>query len=456
MDKLRITYEDPKTLTLDPRNARLHPEPNQKAINYSLSEFDFRKVAICVWEKNQTVYAGNALVTEAIRRGYTEVPVAWIPADWTEAKVKAFGIADNRSTELAEWHLPNLDETLEEIKLDFNLDDLGFSETDLDTLFADQRKLEATDDDFDTTPETEAVSRLGDLWMLGRHRVLCGDCTVRENVERVMGGERIVFCPDLAPITCPEGHKSEGLMQQRGGPIWGCFNSYELSIPDWNLLKAWKKNPEIYPSVTTRMAVDISTLLRWVLWIDSPVNYHHLVISTPPQGVSKGKPYPAGFLGKEVSNILSFDYTVIFDTQDNRKYHGRMESLRKSPKEYIAIVQPDCPCILIDDLCTTGETLRKSRDALLSVGSIAMVWLFFNGGMSPIKKSVFPVFDPFLGSGTTMIACEQLDRTCMGLELEPRYVDVVCRRFVSFVSSPEGVWCERDGERLTYQELFRE
>ena len=101
-----------------------------------MSEFDFRKVAICVWEKNQTVYAGNALVTEAIRRGYTEVPVAWIPADWTEAKVKAFGIADNQSALLGEWNLPNLDATLEEIKLDFNLDDLGFSEADLNMLFA--------------------------------------------------------------------------------------------------------------------------------------------------------------------------------------------------------------------------------------------------------------------------------------------------------------------------------
>src|SRR3990167_8040738 len=192
MDKLRITYEDPKSLILDPRNARLHPEPNQKAINFSLSEFDFRKVAICVWEKNRTVYAGNALVTEAIRRGYTEVPVAWIPVDWTEAKVKSFGILDNQSALLGEWDLPNLDAILEEIKSDFDLEDLGFSETDLDVLFADERKKEVEEDDFDTTPETEAVSRLGDLWTLGErgHRVLCEDCTVKENVERVMEGKR--------------------------------------------------------------------------------------------------------------------------------------------------------------------------------------------------------------------------------------------------------------------------
>ena len=146
MDKLRITYEDPKSLILDPRNARLHPEPNQKAINFSLSEFDFRKVAICVWEKNRTVYAGNALVTEAIRRGYTEVPVAWIPVDWTEAKVKSFGILDNQSALLGEWDLPNLDAVLEEIKLDFDLNDLGFSETDLDILFTKTEELESPSD----------------------------------------------------------------------------------------------------------------------------------------------------------------------------------------------------------------------------------------------------------------------------------------------------------------------
>ena len=64
------------------------------------------------------------------------------------------------------------------------------------------------------------------------------------------------------------------------------------------------------------------------------------------------------------------------------------------------------------------------------------------------------IFDPFLGSGTTLIADHQLDRTCYGLELEPLYVDVILRRYVAFVGSPDGVFCERDGEQIAYQELF--
>lgn len=417
MDKLRITYEDPKTLTLDPKNARLHPEPNQKAINYSLSEFDFRKVAICVWEKNQTVYAGNALVTEAIRRGYAEVPVAWIPADWTETKVKAFGVADNQIALLGEWDLPNLNETLEEIKLDFNLDDLGFSETDLDTLFADQRKLEATDDDFDTTPETEAVSQPGDLWMLGRHRVLCGDCTVRENVERVMGGEKT----DLCVTDPPYGVNYDPQWRNKLSPVHGI-----RIIGDDNF--EWLRAFDALPCDVLYMWMGSTSLARVQDYLES-----------------------CGF---------SVCYLLIWN-KDNfalgrGDYHWKHEfclyMVRRGAKHNWQGARDQAT---VWDISTISSFANKDELDLQG-----------HGNQKPIECMARPIrnnsvigqliLDPFIGSGTTLIAAHQLDRVCYGLEIEPRYVDVVVRRFVSFVGSAEGVWCERDGEKIAYQELFRD
>ena len=422
MNKLRITYEDPKTLTLDPKNARLHPEPNQRAINYSLSEFDFRKVAICVWEKNKTVYAGNALVIEAIRRGYTEVPVAWIPADWTEAKVKAFGVADNQIALLGEWDLPNLDETLEEIKLDFNLDDLGFSETDLDTLFADSRKKEAVEDDFDTTPETEAISRLGDLWYCGKHKVLCGDCTVRENVERVMGGEKAVLFATDPPYGCNAGNIS--FTAQRDD-----IEAITKDDLEGEEMKAFLEI--VFKTALPHLADDCA----WYLW--------HPMLT---QGYFAAAAAAAAAADLIIHRqIIWAKSQFIFGRGD---YHWRHE------------------------LCFFGWR-KGNRPPFYGERNQDTVWnIAYDGKRSeighptakPVKLFAIPMqnhtrtnevcYEPFAGSGSQIIAGEQLGRRVFALELEPRYVDVICRRYVSLVGSPEGVWCERDGEKIAYQELF--
>ena len=387
MDKLRITYEDPKSLILDPRNARLHPEPNQKAINFSLSEFDFRKVAICVWEKNRTVYAGNALVTEAIRRGYTEVPVAWIPKDWTEAKVKSFGIADNRSTELSEWDLPNLDAVLEEIKLDFDLNDLGFSEVDLDTLFADERKKEAEEDDFDTTPEAEAVSRLGDLWTLGRHRVLCGDCTVRENVERVMGGKKVD-----AVITDPPYGIS--VMTQSGKIGGGGFTHFgKIGGKGW----VDSKNYPLIAGDDTIDAAQKSYFLCAGLGIENFIIWggNHFTGFLPP---SRGwivwdKETTGNFSDAELA-WTSYDRGILL-------YRWLWNGLSRKGDR-------------------TSEGIKRVHPTQKPVGLTRQIMTDFKVGEI--------ILDPFLGSGTIMVASHQTDRCCLGIEINPLYCDVILNR----------------------------
>jgi len=419
--ELKTTHEDPETLILDPNNARAHPQPNLDAIRYSLKAFGFRKTSIVAWGKNRVVYAGNGILKVALELGFEQVPVAWMPVDWTESQCKAFGIADNRTAELAEWDLPQLDATLEGLKLDYNLDDLGFSEVDLDTLFADERKREAEEDDFDTTPAVEAVSRLGDLWTLGRHRVLCGDCTVRENVERVMGQEKAVLFATDPPYGCNAGNI--GFTAQRDD-----IEAITKDDLEGEEMKVFLE--KVFKAALPHFADNCA----WYLW-------HPML--TQRYFVAAAAAAAANLIVHR--QIIWVKPQFIFGRGD---YHWRHE------------------------LCFFGW--RKGyRPPFYGERNQDTVWDIAHGEKrsevghptaKPVKLFAIPMqnhtkenevcYEPFAGSGSQIIAGEQLGRRIFALEIEPRYVDVILRRYVALVGSPEGVWCERDGEQIAYQDLF--
>jgi len=167
-------------LTLDPANARKHDDKNLKAIAESLKQFGQRK-PIVVW--GRTVVAGNGTLVAARSLGWTEITVAKIPDDWSSDQVTAYALADNRSAELAVWDEQVLTEQLKQLELaDWDVEALGFDAT-VEPL------QDVVEDELPEVVDTKA--KLGDVWQLGKHRVMCGDATDTATRLRLFDGATI-------------------------------------------------------------------------------------------------------------------------------------------------------------------------------------------------------------------------------------------------------------------------
>jgi site-specific DNA-methyltransferase (adenine-specific) len=177
---MKIELVNIDDLDLDPRNARKHDTKNLKAIADSLELFGQRK-PIVVW--GRTVVAGNGTMVAARSLGWTEIQVAYVPDDWTADQVKAYALADNRSAELAEWDEQVLAAQLLELtEAEFDVELLGF-EIPTEPL-ADVVEDEILD-------QVEPRAKLGDVWQLGKHRVMCGDSTDEATRAKLIAGATI-------------------------------------------------------------------------------------------------------------------------------------------------------------------------------------------------------------------------------------------------------------------------
>ena len=159
-----------------------NPRKNDEAVKYvaeSIKEFGF-KVPIII-DSNNVIIAGHTRLKASKKLGYKEVPCI-IADDLTPEQIKAFRLADNKVSEMAEWDLDLLNEELEDI-IDINMEDFGF---DLNLDFEDK---EVEEDDFDVEVPEEPKAKLGDIYQLGNHRLMCGDSTDKETVEKLMDGK---------------------------------------------------------------------------------------------------------------------------------------------------------------------------------------------------------------------------------------------------------------------------
>ena len=189
-------------LTPDPNNARQHDEKNLKAIEGSLSQFGQRKPIVI--DKANVIVAGNGTVEAAKRLGWTEIQAVRVPADWDADRIKAFALADNRSAELANWNPEVLTSQLVELEAaGFEIAEFGFEpqESPVDLGSIDEDKI----------PE-DVITRVssGDIWKLGKHKIICGDSSNAELVKILMDGQTA----DLVFTDPPYRMESEGGVNQ--------------------------------------------------------------------------------------------------------------------------------------------------------------------------------------------------------------------------------------------------
>jgi hypothetical protein len=167
------------------RNARTHSDEQVEQIAASIREFGFTNPVLV--DEEGTLIAGHGRVLGAQQLGITDVPTM-VARGWTQAQIQAYRLADNKLALNAGWDPELLRLELGELKLSgFDLSLTGFADLELKDIMADRNGGLTDPDDAPAAPE-HPVSRTGDLWLLGRHRLLCGDSTVATDVERVLGG----------------------------------------------------------------------------------------------------------------------------------------------------------------------------------------------------------------------------------------------------------------------------
>ena len=393
-------------------NARTHNKEQILKLRSSLREFGFVNPVIIDREYN--VLAGHGRIMAAKEEGIAEVPCVY--ADHlTEAQKKAYILADNRMALDAGWDEELLSVEMQELQeLGFDLSMTGFDEKELTDLLGVDADGEAKEDDFDlsTALEKAAFVRRGDVWTVGRHKLMCGDATSAKDVSALMGDTKANLI-----LTDP--------------PYGVSFKSSSgLTIQNDSM-----KNEEFYTFL-------LSSFQRMAEHLEKGGSAY--VFHADTEGLNFRKAFiDAGFhlagccIWVKDSLVLGrSDYQwqhepVLYGFMQNGKHHWYSD--RKQ---------------------TTIWHFDKPKRNANHPTSKPLDLLGYPIGNSTQENGV--VIDTFGGSGSTLMACEQMNRICYTMELDEKYASVILRRYVEDTGNADGVYVIRDGKQIAYSELVKE
>lgn len=386
-------------------NARTHSPAQIQKLRSSLREFGFVNPVII--DRDYNVIAGHGRIAAAREEGITEVPCVFVD-HLTEAQKKAYILADNRMAMDAGWDEELLRVELEALDdMGFDLGMTGFDEKELAALFPTD---DAKEDDFNVEAELQkpAFTKSGDVWTLGRHRLVCGDSTKEETYAVLMDGVKA----NLVITDPPYNVNYEGSAGKIKNDNMANDKFYEF------LLAAFQNMESV-------MASDASIY----------------VFHADTEGLNFRRAFAdAGFylsgccIWKKQSLVLGRSpyqwqhEPVLYGWKKNGKhqwYTGRKET---------TIWEFDKP--------------KKNGDHPTMKPIPLLAYPIQNSSMA---NSV--VLDPFGGSGSTLIACEQTDRICRTIELDEKFCDVIVNRYIEQVGSSDGVTVLRDGKTYKYEEV---
>jgi DNA modification methylase len=373
------------------RNARTHTDAQIAQIAASIREWGWT-IPILVAEDG-TILAGHARVLAALKLGITEIPVI-VARGWSEAKKRAYVIADNKLTLNSGWDEELLRIELADLKLEeFPLGLLGFDDTELASIL-NSRSVGATDPDDAPPVPVNPVARRGDLWQLGRHRLLCGDATERADVEMLLAGAQ----PHLMVTDPPYGVNYDA---------------------DWRN-SAQRANGQPYGGravgkVTNDDCVDWRA--AWKLFKGDVAYVWHGALHVANMSCQLTE---CGFDLRALIVWAKNNFAV-----SRGHYHWQHETLwyavRKGQTAHWSGDRSQTTLWNIDKplKSETGHSTQKPVECMLR----------------PIEnnsKAGEAVYSPFEGSGTTIIAAEMTGRKCLAIEISPAYCDLAILRWQNF------------------------
>jgi site-specific DNA-methyltransferase (adenine-specific) len=366
-------------LTSDPQNARKHDEKNLEAIVGSLRQFGQRKPIVV--SQGNIVVAGNGTVEAAKRLGWESIEIVRIPDGWTEDQIKAFALADNRSAELATWDVQVLNKQLMELDaVEFDIKELGFE-------LPQVLELEIAEDADEVPENADARVKIGDVWQLGNHRLVCGDGTSIDTYEKLLGDEKV----DL---------------------VW--------TDPPYGVAYVGKTKDALTIENDTLDAKQLESFLR-----DA---FTAVFASTKP-GACWYVASPSGNLFQSFSIPLTelevWKHTLVWVKDvlviGRADYHYRHESIFYG---WTPGAAHQTPPDRKQDTIWEFPKPRANREHP-TMKPVELIVRAINNS----SRAKELVLDPFGGSGSTLIAAEQTQRHARLIELDPKYCDVILARW---------------------------
>ena len=356
------------SISQDPANLRKHGERNIDAIVASLRKFGQQHPIVI--DSKGIILSGNGRYMAAVKLGWHEIEV--VESSLTGSSATAYAIADNRTAELAEWDTTALAETLRALQSEeFDTDAAGYSESEIDALVeglgsellgADKSIVE----DEVPEPPVDPITKAGDLWILGEHRVLCGDSTNLDDAARLMGENHIeVIITDPPYGMSFQSNYRSTKHKEIDGDSTPELLQYTASITAKHSSYIWCRWDNITDIPKPK------SLITWVKnnWSMGDLKHEHA----------------------RQTEVCAF-------------YPGNSHAFPDGrPSD---VVKHDRTC---NDLHPTQKPVSLIAEL--------------------IGWTIGTVYDPFLGSGTTLIAAEQLNRKCFGMEISPQYCDVIVKRW---------------------------
>lgn len=390
-------------------NSRTHSPEQINKLRGSLREYGFVNPIIIDSEYN--IIAGHGRAEAAKAEGIKEVPCVFV--DYlTPAQKKAYIIADNRMAEDAGWDEEMLKAEIEALQEEaFDLSLTGFDEKELSKLFDLGQDTEDDDFNVDDALDKEAFVKPGDLWILGRHRLLCGDSTKSEDVKKLMDGKKANVC-----ITDPPYNAS-----YKGGTGMKIMNdSWKNEEEFYNFLLAAFKN--VYENLVDGGAF-------YCFHSDAEkVNFFNATVN-------------AGF-HYSTTCIWVKDTLVI----------GRMDyQMRHEPVIY-AFKDTAKHKFYGDRKQTTVWEFDRPKKSKLHPTMKSLPLIAYPMQMSSQENGL--VLDLFGGSGSTLIAAEQLNRICYTMELDPKYASAIVRRYAADKGSSDDIRVIRESEELHVSKIY--
>ncbi len=408
MEIKRIPLNQINPAKYNPRKDLKPGDPEYEKLKKSMETFGY--VEPIIWNKRTgQIVGGHQRLKILQHQGETEIECVVVDLD--ETQEKALNITLNKVT--GAWDLPKLADLISELDNGiFDISLTGFDAAEIEHLFSQVHSKDVKDDDFDTDAALEEIeepiSRQGDIWLLGKHRLLCGDSTKAEIYATLMDGKKA----NLVVTDPPYGVSYDGSQ--------GTIKNDDLKGEDFykflfaaftNMEKIMANDASIYifhadtKGLYFRRAFEdagfhLSGVCQWVK--------QSLVLGRAPYQF-RHEPILFGFKKKG----------------RHKWYAGRSET-------------------------TVWEFGKPSRSELHSTMKPVPLIAY------PIKNSSAVnaiVVDPFSGSFSTGIACEQLDRICYAIELEERFVDVGVKRYIEYVGSNDDVYLNREGKKIPYRTL---
>ena len=395
-----------KPAEYNPRKKLKKGDKEYKKIENSIKEFGFADPLVV--NADMTIIGGHQRLTVAIDLGYTEVPCAVVDVDKT--REKALNIALNKIT--GAWDDQMLADLLKDLEnVNFNLEFTGFEAPEIGQLFSNIYDKKVKEDNFDVDSELKqpTFSKPGDIWHLGKHRVICGDSTKMETYERLMEGVKANLVLTDPPYNVD--------VQETAGKI---MNDNMSDADFYNFLLA------AYQCMHENLADD-GSIYVW---------------HADTEGLNFRKAFKdAGFY---LSGCCIWKKNSLV--------------LGRSPYQWI------------HEPCLYGWK-QKGKHQWYSDRKQTTVWEYDKPKSSPDHPTMKPVtlmsypiknstmtngivLDPFLGSGSTLIACMETDRVCYGVELDSKFCDVIVKRYIAAMDGKyDDVYVVRDSQKLMFDEV---